>query len=229
MAQNVTVAGASYSAVPSVDLPKTGGGTSSFYDVSDTTATASDVASGKVFYDASGALTTGTASGGGSSNIVTGTFTTGSTGGVVEEITVPYEGSGWPIVIIVYVEDGMHVTDNTVNPEWRNTVAYHATGMFAAVKAHFNSEPNYSSTALRLTQNMTTTVTAYKSSSSTATSYGYGGDPSAYVYSPRNPTGGNNYSVAYMQSSTKLKIFVRSSNYGFQPSITYRYIIIYSE
>ena len=34
MAQNVTVAGASYSDVPSVVLPKTGGGSATFYDVS---------------------------------------------------------------------------------------------------------------------------------------------------------------------------------------------------
>ena len=47
MAQNITLWGASYSDVPSVNLPKTGGGTASFTDVTDTTATASDVATGK--------------------------------------------------------------------------------------------------------------------------------------------------------------------------------------
>lgn len=65
MAQNVTVAGASYSAVPSVVLPKTGGGTATFTDVSDTTAAAADVASGKYFYTAAGVRTQGTNSGGG--------------------------------------------------------------------------------------------------------------------------------------------------------------------
>lgn len=72
MAQNVTVAGASYSDVPAVELPKTGGGTAKFTDVSPTTAAAADVASGKTFFDAAGVLTTGTGSGGGgSSNIDT--------------------------------------------------------------------------------------------------------------------------------------------------------------
>lgn len=65
MAQNVTVAGASYSAVPSVVLPKTGGGSATFTDVTDTTAAAADVASGKYFYTAAGVRTQGTNSGGG--------------------------------------------------------------------------------------------------------------------------------------------------------------------
>lgn len=67
MSQNITLWGASYSDVPSVTLPKTGGGTASFTDVTDTTAAASDVASGKYFYTSAGVRTQGTSSGGGGS------------------------------------------------------------------------------------------------------------------------------------------------------------------
>lgn len=77
MAQNITLMGASYSAVPSVNLPKTGGGTASFTDVTDTTATASDVASGKYFYTASGVRTQGTSSGGGGVGTLIGTLSLG--------------------------------------------------------------------------------------------------------------------------------------------------------
>lgn len=68
MAQNITLLGANYSSVPAVTLPKTGGGTATFTDVTDTTATASDVASGKIFFNSAGTQTTGTASGGGGLN-----------------------------------------------------------------------------------------------------------------------------------------------------------------
>lgn len=69
MAQNITLMGASYSAVPGVQLPKTGGGTALFTDVTDTTAAAADVATGKYFYTAAGVRTEGTNSGGGGGSV----------------------------------------------------------------------------------------------------------------------------------------------------------------
>lgn len=68
MAQNITLLGASYSAVPAVQLPKSGGGTATFTDVTDTTAAAADVATGKYFYTSAGVRTEGTNSGGGGSS-----------------------------------------------------------------------------------------------------------------------------------------------------------------
>lgn len=65
MAKNITLLGASYSDVPAVNLPQTGGGTARFTDTSPTTATDSDVASGKIYIKADGTQSTGTASGGG--------------------------------------------------------------------------------------------------------------------------------------------------------------------
>ena len=65
MAQNITLLGANYSAVPAVLLPKTGGGTARFTDVTPTTASDSDVASGKIYFKSDGSQSTGTASGGG--------------------------------------------------------------------------------------------------------------------------------------------------------------------
>lgn len=61
MAKNISLMGASYSDVPAVLLPQTGGGTARFDDASVTTATASDVAQGKVFIAEDGTITEGTA------------------------------------------------------------------------------------------------------------------------------------------------------------------------
>ena len=71
MAKDISLLGATYHDVPAVTLPKSGGGTASFTDVTDTTATASDVAAGTYFYAANGARTAGTATLGGNVLVVT--------------------------------------------------------------------------------------------------------------------------------------------------------------
>jgi len=98
MAQNITLWGASYSAVPSVLLPKTGGGTAQFDDTTITSnaASASDILSGKYAY-VNGTLIEGTGSGGGTSNnaqVVQGTTRTTSTSlaAVGSELTVSKAG-----------------------------------------------------------------------------------------------------------------------------------------
>ena len=69
MSKTVNLWGATYSNVPALVVPS-GSGTARFDDCSVVTAVASDVASGKVFVSSNGTVTTGTASGGGSSKNV---------------------------------------------------------------------------------------------------------------------------------------------------------------
>ena len=75
MSQSIRLWGATYSDVPSVLLPKSTSGTAKFTDTTPTTATASDVANGKVFFTSDGTQTTGTASGGGGGNTLASTTT----------------------------------------------------------------------------------------------------------------------------------------------------------
>lgn len=73
--KSITWLGNTYSSTGHVNLPQTGGGTATFYEISDTTAAAADVASGKYFYTSAGVRTQGTASGGGGGTIKIGTKT----------------------------------------------------------------------------------------------------------------------------------------------------------
>ena len=120
MAQNITIMGASYSAVPAVTLPKTGGGTARFDDASVTTATASDVASGKIFLASDGTITTGTASGGGGSDRLVllqttslGSLSTSSTSATDTGKTVTLaQSTGWQNYDLLIVDISVDTKTN---------------------------------------------------------------------------------------------------------------------
>ena len=145
MAQNITLLGASYSDVPAVTLPKTGGGTAQFTDVTDTTATAADVLSTAYFYTAAGVKTQGTNTGGGSgaSNIVQGTFTTGSTRAGTGTATIGYTGSGYPIALLVFVDGGPYNNSTGGNTTWYNSVNRYDVGFYSMVKSRVPTTPTY--------------------------------------------------------------------------------------
>lgn len=58
--KNIVAKGTTYNGVESVTFPVSGGGDATFYEISDTTCTASDVLNSKYFYSSSGVKTQGT-------------------------------------------------------------------------------------------------------------------------------------------------------------------------
>ena len=80
MAQNVTIAGASYLGVPRIEMPKTGGGTAVFVDTSDANAAAGDITKGKTAYV------------GGTK--ITGTLEASSSGGAKETWVINDDAAG---------------------------------------------------------------------------------------------------------------------------------------
>lgn len=70
MAQNVIINGVTYSNVPEVDIPKSGGGTAKFYDTASANISAGDVLTGKTAYGTSGEVTGSMANNGSTSGTI---------------------------------------------------------------------------------------------------------------------------------------------------------------
>ena len=70
MAQNVIINGVTYSNVPEVDIPKSGGGTAKFYDTAAATAGAADILTGKTAFGASGSVSGSMADNGSTSGTI---------------------------------------------------------------------------------------------------------------------------------------------------------------
>ena len=227
-ARNIALMNATYSAVPAVQLPISGGGTATFTEITDTTATASDVSSSKYFYTADGTKTQGTNSGGGgASNIVQGTFTTGSTTGTAETFSINYTGSGYPIMLAVYVDGGAYNNSTGGNTTWYNSVQRYAVGAFYMTKSQRPVTPTYTTSG---GANYGTVAVIYKNSTSQATTYSRTSSMTANMYtsSSTNANATATTTVRFKGNGKTVTYYVASSSYGLLASTKYAYIAVYS-
>lgn len=222
MAQNVTIAGNQYPNVPSVLIPKTGGGGNAiFADPSVVTAVAADVASGKYFLDSSGVLTQGTASGGGgASNLVTGTFT-GTTTGAAKDLTINYSGNGYPIALIIHPTGG-----RGGNTTFSALVQRYAIGEYALTKNYTEIAPLYTGT-IAGGYDSACVMANYKSSSSASTSYARSGTDSIGAYKSESASA-SVVNAVKITSKNAMSVFIAGTSYGFAANIEYTYYVIYS-
>ena len=163
--------------------------------------------------------------GGGASNVVQGSFTTGSTGGSTGSISLNYTGSGYPIVVLIWVDGGMYNS----NTDWYTTIAQHDVGLAVMVKAETTSTPTYTASG---TNNYGTLTYVYKSSTSAATTYGRSGSNTVNVYttSSNSATAGNSM-LRFKGNGKTLSYYIGnrgSSTRGLARSTKFDYIVIYS-
>ena len=230
MAQNVTLWGASYSNVPALNVPMTGGGTARFTDTSETTATAADVATGKIFYDSTGVQQTGTASGGGgggASNFVQGTFTGTTTGSL--DVPLAYTGSGFPIAVIIAPAEGVY--SQLGGSTYSGLIQRYAVQLYCAYKNNTSDTPQYNGSTGGAMRNAANGSLRYKSSTSSATSYSNAGFGTAtYIYNNTAAAIGS-ANMFRFRSATLMAVYIGESgagNYHFAAGYEYKYHIIYS-
>lgn len=221
MAQTISLWGATYSNVPGVLLPKSPSGTALFADPSITTAVASDVTQGKTFLLADGSIGTGTNSGGGgASNFVHGEFRTNSSAGV-QTVSIPYTGSGYPIMCYICIKGGAYVSGT----DWYNSTQRYAIGVWACSKSVMSSSPTYTTSG---TQNQAVTMSIYKNSTSSSTSYTRTSAMSTNTFTSSNASNSAANSVRFKGNAKTLSIYVNTSSYGLFPNQDYEYFIVYS-
>ena len=160
--------------------------------------------------------------------LVTGTFTTGSTGGDTGTVTLNYTGNGYPIMGAIFVQGGAY----NPNTEYYSSLNRYDVGAFYFTKSVMTSTPTYA-TSSSLTQNQAVVVTVYKNSTSTATTYSRSGASNGILYNSSSTNATTTYNCIRFKGNNKTMSYYignRASNtIGLARDTTFSYIIVYSE
>lgn len=214
---NISLLGATYSGVNGVTLPKSGGGTATFPWVEGQKTITEN---GTVDVTNFASVLVNVAGGGGSSNFVHGTFTTQGSAGA-QTVSIPYTGSGYPIMVVVVVNGGAY---NSAVSGWYNSVQRYAVGQYTMTKAVMTSAPTYGTSG---SQNYGVTTAIYKNSTSSSTSYTRTSAMNTNAFSSSNASNSAALCVR-MKSATSMSVYINTSSYGLMPNTEYAYYIVYS-
>ena len=158
----------------------------------------------------------------GATDVVEGSFTTGSTPGDIESVSIPYAGTGYPIFALVYVKGGIR---NSANTAWYDLVQNSAIGAVNVIKDDMTASPTFSSDAAAT--NKGTVMYVAKGSNTSATSYMATGGTSKAIYTASNPTA--QIPLVFKDSKTmRYLIASGSGSYGLKDGIEYGYLVGYS-
>ena len=168
--------------------------------------------------------------GGGATNIVQGTFTTANSGGTTGSVSLGYNGNGYPILAVIWVDGGAYNNGSGGNTTWYSSVSRYDTGVVMLSKSRTNETPTYATSG---DENTAIISYIYKNSTSTATTYAWTGtmNNNSYVDSNTNASANNNM-IRFKGNGKTLAYYIGnrgSSSRGLARNTKFAYIVIYSE
>lgn len=162
--------------------------------------------------------------------LVQGTFTTGSTRASTGSTSITYNGTGYPIALMIYVNGGAYNNTSGGNTTWYSSVDRYDVGTFYMTKSEMNTTPTYVSSG-SVTANGGVVTIIYKNSTTDSTSYTRTSNMSAKTYNSSDASTTYNC-IRFKGNGKTLSWYVGnkgSSSIGLAPSTTYAYIVVYSE
>jgi len=158
----------------------------------------------------------------------TGTFTTSSTRTTKTTIDIGYDGDGYPIACMVYIQNGGNNATSGGDSTWYNSTNRYDVGAYYMTKAEINTTPTYTTSG---SNNYGFLTLIYKNSTTDSATLTSSYAKAAVTYNSSN-AGTSTACIRFVGDATTLGTYVgnkTSSTIGLAPSTTYSYIVIYSE
>lgn len=169
-------------------------------------------------------LAGGGGGGGGSSNIVTGSFKFDGTTDRAENITLDYNGNGYPIFVAIKVKGGLHG-----NADYSALIRRYAYCMYTFQKSYELTAPTWTGSG---DENLATGIYYFKNSTTSESTYSQAGTGSLRPYNDANASQDSSHSyVVRLKDSKTLSVYITGTStqsYGFPAGIEYEYIVVYS-